>query len=288
MNPKLMSWNASWSGRTSVASEANSRSRSWRSDRSEVSSTTSASRPDGIEAAPLLGDRAGDPALVAERVAVACLAEAPDEDVVAGLQEDDPGPDPATLERPAHGRHRQRRVAGPDVEDDRDPGEALAVGRDELGEIRQELAGQVVDDGVAEVLEELRGGRLASAGQPADDDDRRLGHRVGRRPWLGVAGHRPLRRMNRIVSSNRTYIVMPSTNGLTRSPPGVTTAEKIAMPRMTIRRIELSRCEVTMPDHRQPDEQDRELHDQPEGEEHRGHEVEVLAGGRPRLEGRRR
>ena len=69
------------------------------------------------------------PALVAERVAVARLAEAPDQDVVAGLEEDDPRPDAATLERAAHGRQRQRRVAGADVEDDRDPGEALAVGR---------------------------------------------------------------------------------------------------------------------------------------------------------------
>ena len=163
-----------------------------------------------------------------------------------------------------------------------------AVGRDELGEVGQQLAGQVVDDGVAEVLEELRGGRLAAAGQAADDDDGRLGHRVGRRPWLGVAGHRPLRRMNRIVSSNRTYIVPPSTNGLTRSPPGVATAAKIAMPRMTIRRDELQPLRGDDADRRQPDEQDRELHDQPEGQEQRGHEVEVLAGGRPRLEGRRR
>ncbi len=43
LNPKLMSWNASWSERTSVARAANSRSRSWRSDRSDVSSTTSES-----------------------------------------------------------------------------------------------------------------------------------------------------------------------------------------------------------------------------------------------------
>ena len=53
--------------------------------------------------------------------------------------------------------------------------------------------------------------------------------------------------MNRVVSSNRTYIVMPSTNGLTRSPPGVTTAAKIAIPKMTIRRAEASRCDVMMP-----------------------------------------
>ena len=75
----------------------------------------------------------------------------------------------------------------------------------------------------------------------------------------------------------------PSTNGLTRSPPGVATAEKIAIPRMTIRREAASRCEVTMPTRDRPDEQDRELHDQPEHEEHRRHEVEVLAGRGARI-----
>ena len=77
-------------------------------------------------------------------------------------------------------------VAGPDVEHDGDPREPLAVGRDELGEVRQELAGQVVDDRVAEVLEELGGRGLAAAGQPAEDDDGGLGHRVGR-----MTGPRP-------------------------------------------------------------------------------------------------
>ena len=131
--------------------------------------------PDRLEPAALLGDRAGDAALVAERVAVARLAEAADQDLVARLEEDDPRPDAATLERAAHRRQGERRVAGPDVEDDRDPREPLAVGRDELGEVGQQLAGQVVDDRVAEVLEELGGGRLAAAGQAADDDDGRLG-----------------------------------------------------------------------------------------------------------------
>ena len=99
---------------------------------------------------------------------MARLAEAPDQDLVAGLEEDDPRPDPAALERAAHRAERERRVAGPDVEDDRDLGEALAVVRDELGEVGQQLAGQVVDDGVAEVLEQLRRGGLAAAGQAAE------------------------------------------------------------------------------------------------------------------------
>ena len=103
--------------------------------------------------------------VVAERVAVARLAEPADQDVVAGLEEDDPRPDPAALEGAAHRRERQVRVAGPHVEDDRDAREPLAVGRDELGEVRQQLAGQVVDDRVADVLEELGGGGLAAAGQ---------------------------------------------------------------------------------------------------------------------------
>ena len=41
----------------------------------------------------------------------------------------------------------------------------------ELGQVGQELAGQVVDAGVAEVLEQLRGGRLAGPRQPAQDHD---------------------------------------------------------------------------------------------------------------------
>ena len=182
-----------------------------------MSRTTSASRADRVEEAALLGDRAGDPALVGERVAVARLAEAPDQDVVARLEEDDLRPDAATLERAAHRGERERRVAGPDVEDDRDPREALAVGRDELGQVGQQLAGQVVDDGVAEVLEELGRGGLAAAGQAAQDDDVLVGGSVdrivGRRPAAIACGSlRPvtgrLRRDEQdVVSSNRTYIV---------------------------------------------------------------------------------
>ena len=94
--------------------------------------------------------------------------EAPDQDLVARLEEEHLRPDPAALERAAHRRERERRVAGPHVEHDRDPREALRVADDELGQLRQELARQVVDDGVAEVLEELRGGGLAAARQAAE------------------------------------------------------------------------------------------------------------------------
>ena len=45
------------------------------------------------------------------------------------------------------------------------------IRRDELGQLGQQLGRQVVDDGVAEVLEQLRGGGLAAARQAAEDDD---------------------------------------------------------------------------------------------------------------------
>src|SRR5207249_704004 len=104
-------------------------------------------------------------------------------------------------------------------------------------------AGQIVHDGVAEILEQLRGGCLAASRQAAENHDGRFGNRVRRRSDVGLPGHRPLRRMNRTVSSNRMYMVPPSTNGLTRSPPGVATAAKMEMPRMMNRREEVSRCE---------------------------------------------
>ena len=100
-----------------------------------------------------------------------------------------------------------------------------------------------------------------------------------------VVGHRPLRLMNRTVSSNRMYIVPPRTIGLTRSPPGVATAAKIAMPRMIIRRDVRSRCRGHDPDPRQAEQQDRELHDQAEHQEQGRHEVEVRPGGGLRRRG---
>ena len=71
----------------------------------------------------------------------------------------------------------------------------------------------------------------------------------------------------------------PRTIGLTMSPPGVATAAKIAMTRITIRRDARSRSDVAMPDPRQAVQDDRELHHEAEGEEHRRDEVEVRAGG---------
>ena len=124
----------------------------------------------------------------------------------------------------------------PHVDDDRDARKALAIRRDEVGQLGQQLGRQVVDDGVAEVLEELRGGGLAAARQAAEDDDvlfvdGRADRRFRGGPWL--ARHLPVRLITKTVSSNRTNIVMPSVSGLTRSPPGVTIAAKIAIARIT-------------------------------------------------------
>ena len=96
---------------------------------------------------------------------MAGLAEPPDEDVVAGLEEHDPRADATTLQRAAHGREPEDRVARADIEHDGDVGEALPVRGEEIREVRQQFAGQVVDDRVAEVLEELGRRRLAPAGQ---------------------------------------------------------------------------------------------------------------------------
>ncbi len=179
LKPKLMSWIASRSGSGESARWANTFSRSSRNG--EVARVDDDVRlvADRLEPATLLGDRAGDPALVGERVAVARLREAPDEDLVARLEEEHLRPEPAALERAAHRRQGHDRVAGPHVEDDRGLLEPLAILRDELRQLGQELARQVVDADVAEVLEQLRGRGLARPGQPAQDHDVLAGRRLG-------------------------------------------------------------------------------------------------------------
>ncbi len=84
--------------------------------------------------------------------------------------------------------------------------------------------------------------------------------------------------MKKTVPSNRMYIVPPRAIGLTRSPPGVMAAAKMAIPRMMTRRAPRQPCRGHDADPRQPVQQDRELHDQAEGQEHRGDEVEVGSG----------
>ena len=166
----------------------------------------------------------GHPLVVLERMPVACLAEPPDQHVVPGLQEDDARTDAAAFERTTHRGQGDGRVTGADVDDDGHPREPIAIGRNQLSQVGQQLARQVVDDAVAKVLEQLGRRRLAATRQAAEDHDRRLRQRFRRGPDVGLPGHRPLRRMNRTVSSNRMYIVAMSAIGLTRSPPGVASA----------------------------------------------------------------
>ena len=126
------------------------------------------------------------------------------------------GPDPAALERAAHRAERERDVAGAHVER-RSRSGRTARGRGETSSARSGSSspGQVVDDDVAEVLEQLRRGGLAAAGQAGDDDDLLVRPRRRRQPASRRRGgggavavrspaprpgpHLPLRRMKTIV-----------------------------------------------------------------------------------------
>src|SRR6185369_2493630 len=184
-------------------------------------------RADRVQKPPLLRDRARDAALVAQGMPMPRLAEPPDQDVVARLEEDDRRDDAPALERTAHRAQRHLGIARTHVEHDRDAGEAVGIIGYDLRELRQQLAGQVVDDHVAQVLEELGGGGLPSPGETRQDHDRLLGGRLRDR-LAGRFGHRPVRLMTCTVTSKRTYIVRPSTTGLTMSVPGVITAAMTA------------------------------------------------------------
>ena len=74
---------------------------------------------------------------------MAGLREAPDQHVLARLEEHDPRSDPATLQRATHRGERDRRVARPHVDDDRDPREPLPIRRHEVGELGQQLGGRL-------------------------------------------------------------------------------------------------------------------------------------------------
>ena len=131
---------------------------------------TSASARTSSSIVALAGDRGRD-ALVAgvERMAVARLREAPDEDLVVRLEEEDLGLDVPALERAQGGPERERRVAGAHVQHERHAPIPLRVVGDQLREVTQQVAGHVVHDRVAEVLEQLAGGGLARAREPRDD-----------------------------------------------------------------------------------------------------------------------
>src|SRR5664280_1875058 len=104
-------------------------------------------------------------------MAVSRLRETTNQYVVPSLEEDDPRLDASALEGAAHRGQRERRIAGPYVQDDGDLLKPVAIGRDELREIGQELARHVVHAGVAEILEQLGCGGLAGSRQAAQDHD---------------------------------------------------------------------------------------------------------------------
>jgi hypothetical protein len=70
-----------------------------------------------------------------------------------------------------HRREGDGHLPGAHVQDDRHVLEALRLAGDQVGEVGQQLAGQVVDADVAQVLEELGRGGLAGAGEPRQDHD---------------------------------------------------------------------------------------------------------------------
>ena len=65
------------------------------------------------------------------------LAEAPDQDIVTCLQEDDPGFDPTSLKGTPHRGQGERGIARPYVEDDGDLSESSHIRCDEIGQVRQ-------------------------------------------------------------------------------------------------------------------------------------------------------
>ncbi len=139
--------------------------------------------PDRLEHRALELDGCGDATLVRQRVAMPRLREAPDQDVVAGLEEDDDGPDPPALQRPAHGPEGQRDITGADVEDDGGARVADGLRGDQVRQLAQQLAGQVVHHDVAQVLEQLGRRGLATARETGEDDDLLV------RRWLAFLVH---------------------------------------------------------------------------------------------------
>ena len=145
----------------------------------------SRSRSRAIEAAT-------PPSVAIQRMAVARLAEASDQDVVASLEEEDLGRYAARLERVDSLSVGERRVAADRASStSATTFELTRLTRNELRQVAQQLGRQVVDDAVANVLEQLARGRLAGAGQPADDRDVRASARFRRRH---LVGHRVCRR----------------------------------------------------------------------------------------------
>jgi hypothetical protein len=104
-----------------------------------------------------------------ERVAVARLAEAADEHVVARLEEEDLGLMPRPSSAPVAAAKAS--LASPERASSTSARRSKRSGwRTTSSASRpQQLGRQVVDDRVADILEQLAGGRLARARQAADD-----------------------------------------------------------------------------------------------------------------------
>ena len=159
---------------------ANSFSRSCRSDSSLVSMTTSDSwrtpsssaRSWAMELAMPRVSSSGWRCRVSENRRIRISSRASRKNTCGRIPR--PSSAPRTADR------RERRVAGPHVKDDGRQREAGRVRGDELREVGQELPRQVVDDDVAEVLEQLGRGRLPAARQARDDGDVRAAQRHAR------------------------------------------------------------------------------------------------------------
>ena len=98
------------------------------------------------------------------------LAEAIDQVLVAGLEEDHLEEGPIPVERRRGPLDRRRRITGANVEHEGGPAISVAVLASEGQEVLEQRRRQVVDDGVAQVLEDLAGLALAGAGEAADHE----------------------------------------------------------------------------------------------------------------------
>src|SRR3990172_1472606 len=92
-----------------------------------------------IEDAPLLDDRGGDAGAALERMAVGRLAEAPDEHIVASLEEEDMRRDAPPLQCTEDRAERNARISRSDVEDDGHPLEASGLRREGRGAVRPSM-----------------------------------------------------------------------------------------------------------------------------------------------------
>ena len=168
LKPKLMIWSATWSG-SSVASmaarialpELALRQVGGVDDHLAPCSRTSSSMRRSRRSMAAMPDAASRSGM-----AVAGLAEAADEHLVGRLEEEDLG----SMPRPWSAPSAAPRASGASPERTsstmRHPPIALRVVGHQLRQVAQQLGGHVVDDRVAEVLEQLAGGRLAGAREP--------------------------------------------------------------------------------------------------------------------------